>query len=100
MQVWPVYCHEQTLGPYTRSCGSDSAVSCTFRYGGRKILRLFPEVVDILRCFEEVKEGTSRVFAPAFPDGVLGLNRPQVFPEATRVPVLVSYLSLFRTRVM
>eukprot|EP00752_Nemacystus_decipiens_P011868 g10526.t1 len=51
--VWPVYCQEQTLGPYTRYCGSDSAVSCSFRYGGRKILRLFPEVVDILRCFEQ-----------------------------------------------
>ena len=57
VQVWPVYCHEQTLGPYTRSCGSNSAVSCLFRYGGRKILRLFPEVVDILSCFEQVKTG-------------------------------------------
>lgn len=54
LQVWPVYCHEETIGPYARSCGSDSAVSCLYRYGGKKIVRLFPEVVEILRCLEQV----------------------------------------------
>lgn len=66
-----MYCHEQTSGPYTRYCGSDSAVSCSIRYGGGKILRLFPEVVDILDCFEQVKAGISRT-----------LKHPTALPQA------------------
>lgn len=58
-QVWPVYCHEETRGPYTRClgstrfCDSESTVECSSSFGGKKVVRLFPDVVPILRCLQQ-----------------------------------------------
>ncbi|CAN0523608.1 unnamed protein product [Ectocarpus sp. 12 AP-2014] len=57
--VWPVYCHEETRGPYTRClgntrfCDSESAVECSSSFGGKKVVRLFPDVVALLRCLQQ-----------------------------------------------
>ncbi|CAB1115257.1 unnamed protein product [Ectocarpus sp. CCAP 1310/34] len=56
--VWPVYCHEETRGPYTRGlgnthfCNSESTVKCS-SFGREKVVRLFPDVVALLRCLQQ-----------------------------------------------
>lgn len=54
-QVWPIYCNEETTGPYTRdrSDGDGATIRCRSVVGGKKIVRLYPQVLDILRCFKQ-----------------------------------------------
>lgn len=99
-QLWPVYCHEETQGPYTRYCDSDNAVSCSFRYGGRKIVRLFPDVVGILRCLEQVTRHGNIILYPMHSLTCFYiLNRPSRDLEGIACRHMRTYLSLTRVRV-
>lgn len=60
-QVWPVYCHEETTGPYTRH--SDNVVGCSGIYGRKKVVRLYSDVMDILDCLKQ------QVRVSLFPNG-------------------------------
>ncbi|CAM9980622.1 unnamed protein product, partial [Laminaria digitata] len=50
--LWPFYCHEQTAGPYSR-LGESCAVKCRSLQGAEKVVRLFPQVLDVLRCLKQ-----------------------------------------------
>lgn len=64
-QLWPFYCHEQTTGPYSRVTDSDNcAVRCRSSNGLEKIVRLFPEVMDILDCLkQQVRRNQARMYS-------------------------------------
>lgn len=52
-QLWPFYCHEQTTGPYSRLGDKGCAVKCRSLQGVEKIVRLFPQVLDVLHCLKQ-----------------------------------------------
>lgn len=60
MQLWPFYCHEQTTGPYRRHGDEKDAVECWTLQGAPTVVRLFPEVLDILNCLKQEVSETVR----------------------------------------
>ncbi|CAM9411816.1 unnamed protein product [Ascophyllum nodosum] len=51
--LWPFDCHEETMGPYNRLGDSSDEVSCRSLRGMNKVVRLFPEALDVLRCVKQ-----------------------------------------------